>query len=585
MSQMAIQLETAALERTADKIAEEHAKIERSDLAVQRVRSGFDPRDDISFNFIQVWPSHPKVCLTSSQWSEFLPPYSRAVEFLEFYGTHVVWTYHFVHMPTLRRHLDETYQKLACGSSVEPSVVALLCAIFALATYFLRSTPYSRSSNYREYREFVSLTSQALAEARHIDSPTIESIQAVLLLAGSLFLNLGAIPGFRVLLTTMFLCAHTLQFHQVDSPKNQRLRQNTPYDRIELEMKRRIWWLIASSDWLSAFIAGYPIGTYVVHPHQMHVNLPSNADDDAITRDHCPNEPLTTPTDMTYFIFRCQLSTIFREFIDHANTSGVEIDEMDYEHILTFERRINEFTDTVPYFLRSDAESRRRCKELDKQRPYLFWQRYMAQFGAGARMSRLHRQYLARGARDPRYAYSRMVCLSSSRAVLEAEKQMRADVTDDMPNPSRIWLVMYQVFLATVVLVMDFIFNKDEPYAEARIAEITECCRRLEEAKDVSPLAERGLEELKGVMRKWGLLNDMGTRTNHSERREVEQPTDTSVPELLPTQHQDAPMSETAGGSELPSSWIDAWDFNVELDFPQWEAIFRDLERKSGVLC
>lgn len=103
------------------------------------------------------------------------------------------------------------------------------------------------------YGEFVSLASRALAEARHLDNPTVESIQAVLLLASSLLLNMGAMTAFRLLLTAMFMSAQVLLIHQIDSPKNQRLRQNMSYDRVELEIKRRIWWHIASSDWYNGF--------------------------------------------------------------------------------------------------------------------------------------------------------------------------------------------------------------------------------------------------------------------------------------------------------------------------------------------
>ncbi|KMP04012.1 LOW QUALITY PROTEIN: hypothetical protein CIRG_03704 [Coccidioides immitis RMSCC 2394] len=207
---------------------------------------------------------------------------------------------------------------------------------------------------------------------------------------------------------------------------------------------------------------------------------------------------------MSYFLFRCRLSVIFRELIDEVTAQGIGIDEIDYDQVLNFDRKLNTFIDTVPYFLKSDSENRQRCRELDKERPYLIWQRLMAQFGASTRISRLHRPYLA------------------------------------LPEPIQ-ESMGYHVFLATVVLVMDYNFNKDEPYAEARIQEITECCHTLEAAKEVSGIVARGLEELKNIMKKWGLLTDVEPSgdSNNGEKREAAAPMQENNP-LLPAPGQEA---------------------------------------------
>jgi hypothetical protein len=189
---------------------------------------------------------------------ESLPSYDQAVQLIDFYAHNVCWTYHFVHVPTLRRQLQKTYQQLEQGHLPEPSVLALISTVFALTKYFshqstslseIRATPTEQGCG-----EFVALASRALAEARHLDNPTVESIQAVLLIASSLLLNMGAMTAFRLLFTAMFMSAQVLLIHQIDSPKNQQLRQNTIHDRVELEIKRRLWWHIASSDWYDIFL-------------------------------------------------------------------------------------------------------------------------------------------------------------------------------------------------------------------------------------------------------------------------------------------------------------------------------------------
>jgi hypothetical protein len=182
-----------------------------------------------------------------------LPPYERAVQLLDLYAHHVCWNYHFIHVPTLRRHLQRAYEQLEHGVLPEHSILALLCTVIALAKYFAQKSwalgENAASPDEQTYGDFVALASRALAQARHLDNPSLESIQAVILLASHLLLNTGATTAFRVLLTAMFMSAQALLIHQIDSPKNQKLRENTNYDRVELEMKRRLWWHIASSDW------------------------------------------------------------------------------------------------------------------------------------------------------------------------------------------------------------------------------------------------------------------------------------------------------------------------------------------------
>jgi hypothetical protein len=172
--------------------------------------------------------------------------------------------------------------------------------------------------------------------------------------------------------------------------------------------------------------------------------------------------------------------------------------------------------------------------------------------------------------------------------VLEFEKIIREEMHTNagvMLDPRKIWAMMYQVFFATVVLVMDYHYNKDEPRAEERKQEIMDCCRRLEAAKDVSSIAARGLEELKRVMRRWGLLADTDSRGDgYAEEHAVPLWTAASSKEIrLGGSSREGNIPQMAGEEVVTASWMDAWDFNVELDDTQWAAVFLDLETGSGM--
>jgi hypothetical protein len=322
-----------------------------------------------------------------------------------------------------------------------------------------------------------------------------------------------------------------------------------------------------------AFVSGTQVESYIHYNPRIQVDLPSNADDASITSSYCPNEPYSVPTEMAAFLLRCRVSILFREFMDEASAQGLALNEVQYDAILAFDRKINAFIEEVPYFLRMDLESRQRCMQLDQQRPYLIWQRVMAQFGPTTRMSSLHRAYMVRGAKDPKYVHSRTECLRSARRVLEIERFVRTEAPPSplILDPSKMWSFMYQVFFATMVLVMDYHSNKNEPDADMRIEEIMDCFRRLEAAKGVSVVARRGLEELQTVMMRWGLLKDAGAKGADVSPNDIYSSTINRE------------TDETAGAEFSTSSWMDLWDFDAELDIPQWSELFQDLESHSGM--
>jgi hypothetical protein len=166
-------------------------------------------------------------------------------------------------------------------------------------------------------------------------------------------------------------------------------------------------------------MSGPQCGTYVCHPNQMNVLPPSNLDDEDLTPARACSRPLSEPTEMTYSIGKIELAQAIRELVDEAGKSGLEVEEMSYDQILRFDRRFNEILDGLPWFYKMDEASRRKSAPLEKERPYIAWQRSFIHFGFHTRLSRLHRPYLARGYKDPRYAYSRMICLRSARMVMK----------------------------------------------------------------------------------------------------------------------------------------------------------------------
>ena len=89
-------------------------------------------------------------------------------------------------------------------------------------------------------------------------------------------------------------------------------------------------------------MSGSHSGTYSISPKHMMVECPSNCDDSAIDSRGNYDLPLDQPTEMTYFIYRCRGSAVFREIVDAAWDCGCAgVEELPFELVLDFDAKIN----------------------------------------------------------------------------------------------------------------------------------------------------------------------------------------------------------------------------------------------------
>lgn len=207
----------------------------------------------------------------------------------------------------------------------------------------------------------------------------------------------------------------------------------------------------------------------MIDPKHMQVDWPTNVDDRDINSSGIYGRPLDggTPTDMTHYLFRVKLSIGIREIVDIKNDAGYNADdELPYDLVLLFDKKINKsIKDFVPVISRSDSKGRPNHIESHKKSSRLAL-RLIEQFCPQTKITLLHRPYLARGARDSKYAYSRMVCLRSARFVIELGKKIID--SDGEYVPYRMWTIIHPFFASVLVLVMDYSLNRNEPWADER---------------------------------------------------------------------------------------------------------------------
>lgn len=144
---------------------------------------------------------------------------------------------------------------------------------------------------------------------------------------------------------------------------------------------------------MGTYMGGTQWGMNMIDPKQMQVDLPTNVDDRDINSSGIYGRPLDdVPTDMTYYLLRVKLSISIREIVDAANISGRDPDDLPYDLVLLFDKKINEsITDGVPEFYRSDPKGRLQHEEVDKRFPKLPLLRLMGEFCPQTKLTRLHR--------------------------------------------------------------------------------------------------------------------------------------------------------------------------------------------------
>ncbi|KAG0645374.1 transcription factor [Hyphodiscus hymeniophilus] len=534
-----------------------------------------------------------------------LPSRSQGAVMLEFFFDEILWIYHIIHIPTVRRHFDKLYIDIENNQQPEYGPLALISTLYALTAYFsseASNLSFKHSDSMIYCQKWTLLAQDALSAANCLANPSVETLQSLIYIAQHLMPNIGAIATLRTLSSTITHTARALGLHQLDSEANRKLRENTQVDWVDIESKRRIWWHICSTDWIMSFMSGSQSGTYSISPKQMTVNYPSNCDDSSINSRGDYDLPLDQPTEMTYFIYRCTGSIVFRGIVDAAWDCGCAgVEELPFELVLEFDAKLNKLVKEVDakyekimsqfpsYFdLQNQQHSGTNAKMVLFSR-----QIAMAHFGAHTRFSRLHRPFLVRGAHEPRYAYSRMVCLRSARKVIELGRSMMED--NKRVDAIKIWSVNHHVFVSLTILVMDYCFNREEPRAKERKEEILECFRLLEagEQRRESTIATRGLQKLKDILRD-------GKRKRSPD---MEQPKNPSPPRNYPSSTHDmhypqeranigAPMSNIYSGdafgqpslvpqyqwTDFDYSSLDNINFDVDLDPNQFDALFQNIE-------
>ncbi|KAJ6115262.1 hypothetical protein N7486_001040 [Penicillium sp. IBT 16267x] len=517
------------------------------------------------------------------------------MDLFDYYFKNLDYQYHLVIPERTKRDIHALYEDIAQNAQIDLGVLALLFSISATALFFQLINTESAECAERRSMEAAFLAGASLAQSNFMSYPTVTGLQASLIIGHHLSGHLlhPSIASFFAQ-GTMIGQAKSLGLHILDSPSSEDDRRANGYDIGDVELKRRLWWDLASYDWLLSFLNGPQEFTYSIHPKHMNVRLPLNIDDKDI--DSGIPVSLSTPTSMSYTLARLRLAIICREIVDGTAPEHFKGEDVPYEKILHLERKLNEAYAELPAFFRYDQSSRREFADLYHERKVFSWQRTFLHQGYHARFLRLHRRYYVRGARDPRYSYSHVVSLQSARKVLELKRIMDEEQPAVVPTCCYFWAITHHVFIAAVTLLINVCFNWDDILAEKQKEEVLDACRMLSRAQQASRIEREGINAMMGTLRKHWRQQKRAMSGTQSEPLAITQKSLENTEESRMIQftssaqspshpHEDTldPRTTDLNLVPLEDIWCEMLDDSaqVALDSPAWMDLLNDLTNTS----
>jgi hypothetical protein len=236
----------------------------------------------------------------------------------------------------------------------------------------------------------------------------------------------------------------------------------------------------------------------------MIVRIPRNVDDKDLDQSDLFERPLSQLTEMSYSLQRIRLAEISRAIVDRRPLAISSSKGPAYSDVLAVDAELVQFMKDVPSYFMIQVTGQDTLSQ--NQKPGTVVQAYMLSSLTNVQRCRLHLPYLTSDLADSTYAFSRNACLETARTILQVEKWLQKEDNAFIIIRCKFSGTLYGVFLASIVLLIDFCVNrsqfKSESQIEDRHQELAEAFSILEDAKGESPTAAELLDSLKETLQK-----------------------------------------------------------------------------------
>lgn len=281
-----------------------------------------------------------------------------------------------------KRSFERLYEDLRNGRNVEPNravfLLSIIASVAALWAFSPEDIPLygNRQQALDAAYDWTRITLDVLEQVRRSGSATLETIQATMTLVFLLYHADGFSLKVRALHGSAISVAKELGLHRTDAVRNGLPPAQSQEEVVDRELRRRIWWHLACTDWSLGTAGSLHAGTYIISPRQMRVQKPRNLSDEEL--EVMPSDwerPQSVPTIMSYFMVRIRLGEISRRIADLD--CMMEVENVSIDEIISIDNEFETALNDLPVFLRIDEHSLWKSSHLEAEHPHLPLQRYI----------------------------------------------------------------------------------------------------------------------------------------------------------------------------------------------------------------
>ncbi|KAK2614922.1 hypothetical protein N8I77_001711 [Diaporthe amygdali] len=421
-----------------------------------------------------------------------------------------------IHYPTVETMIHGLYTQLLQGEKVNLGSAAFVLS-FCAASAFFWDQEFSSTFDFLS-EENAAAHSHAwrtaafdlLDQLQRSALNSLDAIYARLILADLIYNMEGTSSRFRYIQSGARTAAYEMRLHLTDLPGRE--TADTGFSR---EMKRRIWWYLASTDWLLGSMGGPSDRIYNVNPRHMQVNYPQfiEESDQMIHAYGAWSEMALLHTNM-----RIRLGEICRQVVDALPLGSGNIDNLPYSKIVALNRLYEQLELDIPAVIpTADISS----SDTTAQR--LALQRSIGMLSLNARWARLLRPLLQASSLPKQFEVFRKRCLNSTETVIHIASTILSAAVDspsstnsgggrmNSRSPYRSGLVINHLFMACAILATDPALRDNtgtgrsmhtDAGTERRRSALANACRLLEKAGEKSEMAVAMVRRLVSVLRK-----------------------------------------------------------------------------------
>ncbi|CEO58968.1 hypothetical protein PMG11_03660 [Penicillium brasilianum] len=212
-----------------------------------------------------------------------------------------------IHVPTTTPRI---YTAINRPDAVKPDVHCLLFAIFFAATTTLVSDDPTNEETRDDLRRYQQGLELAMHNSSFLDSPTVTSLQAMAIYLTCLRYTNSGRSGFTL---------RGLAIRAAQSIGVHRDGKNFKLPPLECELRRRLWWILYTTDARMAEDHGISVSA---QDFGADTEFPTNIDDQNLTETQTtPAQSLPRWTEMTFILIISEINSIWAA-ISRANTNA-----------------------------------------------------------------------------------------------------------------------------------------------------------------------------------------------------------------------------------------------------------------------